>query len=169
MVCWYWRNCRPSLFKHSFVLLILKELLTITVQTFFWFVDIGGIVDHHCSNFLLVCWYWMNCWSSLWKLSFGLLILEELSTITVKTFFVLLILVELLTITVQTFFWFVDIGGIVDHHCSNFILVCLYWRNYWPSLFKLSLGLLILEELLTITVKTLFWFVGIGGIVDHHC
>jgi hypothetical protein len=33
----------------------LKELLTITVQTFFWFVDIGGIVDHHCSNFLLVC------------------------------------------------------------------------------------------------------------------
>jgi hypothetical protein len=25
-----------------------EELLTITVQTFFWFVDIGGIVDHHC-------------------------------------------------------------------------------------------------------------------------
>jgi hypothetical protein len=21
---------------------------TITVYTFFWFVDIGGIVDHHC-------------------------------------------------------------------------------------------------------------------------
>jgi hypothetical protein len=31
----------------------LVELLTITVQTFFWFVDIGGIVDHHCLNFLL--------------------------------------------------------------------------------------------------------------------
>jgi hypothetical protein len=31
------------------------ELLTITVQTFFWFVDIGGIVDHLCLNFLLVC------------------------------------------------------------------------------------------------------------------
>jgi hypothetical protein len=28
----------------------LEELLTITVQTFFWFVDIGGIVDHHCLN-----------------------------------------------------------------------------------------------------------------------
>jgi hypothetical protein len=28
---------------------------SITVQTFFWFVDIGGIVDHHCSNFLLFC------------------------------------------------------------------------------------------------------------------
>jgi hypothetical protein len=28
--------------------LILEEFLTITVQTFFWFVDIGGIVDHHC-------------------------------------------------------------------------------------------------------------------------
>jgi hypothetical protein len=24
-------------------------------QTFFWFVDIGGIVDHLCSNFPLVC------------------------------------------------------------------------------------------------------------------
>jgi hypothetical protein len=32
-----------------------QELLTITVKTFFWFVDIGRIVDHHCSNFLLVC------------------------------------------------------------------------------------------------------------------
>ena len=29
--CWYWWNCWPSLFK-----------------TFFCFVDIGGIVDHHC-------------------------------------------------------------------------------------------------------------------------
>jgi GTP-sensing pleiotropic transcriptional regulator CodY len=28
---------------------------TITVQTFFSFVDIGGIVDHHCLNILLVC------------------------------------------------------------------------------------------------------------------
>jgi hypothetical protein len=28
-------------------LLILLELLTITVKTFFWFVDIGRIVDHH--------------------------------------------------------------------------------------------------------------------------
>jgi hypothetical protein len=42
-------------YQYSFVLLILKELLTITVQTFFWFVDIGGIVDHLCSNFPLVC------------------------------------------------------------------------------------------------------------------
>jgi hypothetical protein len=32
----------------QFGMLILEELLTITVQTFFWFVDIGGIVDHHC-------------------------------------------------------------------------------------------------------------------------
>jgi hypothetical protein len=76
-------NCWPSLFKLSFVLLILEELLTITVQTFFWFVDIGGIVDHHCSNFLLFCWYWRNCWPSLLKLSFVLLILVELLTITI--------------------------------------------------------------------------------------
>jgi hypothetical protein len=26
-----------------------------TANSFFWFVDIGGIVDHHCSIFLLVC------------------------------------------------------------------------------------------------------------------
>jgi hypothetical protein len=48
-------------------------------------------------------------------------------------------------------------------------LVCWYWKNCWPSLFKLSFGLLILVELLTITVKTFFWFVAIGRIVDHHC
>jgi hypothetical protein len=77
LVCWYWRNCWPSLLKLSFGLLILEELLTFTVQTFFCFVDIKGIVDHHCSKFLLVCWYWRNCWPSLFKLSFGLLILEE--------------------------------------------------------------------------------------------
>jgi hypothetical protein len=35
----------------------------------------------------LVCWYWRNCWPSLLKLSFDLLILVELLTITVKTFF----------------------------------------------------------------------------------
>jgi hypothetical protein len=32
----------------SFGLLILEELSTITVKTFFCFVDIGRIVDHHC-------------------------------------------------------------------------------------------------------------------------
>jgi hypothetical protein len=38
-------------------------------------------------NFLLFCWHWRNCWPSLFKLSYGLLILVELLTITVKTFF----------------------------------------------------------------------------------
>jgi hypothetical protein len=187
LVCWYWRNCWPSLCKLSFGLLILEELLTITVKTFFWFVDIGGIVDHHSSNFLLVCWYWRNCWPSLLKLSFVLLILVELLTITVQTFFWFVdigrivyhhcqnfllfcwFFVELLTITVKSFFCFVDIGGIVDHYFSNFLLVCWYWRNCWPSQLKLSSGLLILVELLTITVQTFFWFVDIGGIVGHHC
>jgi hypothetical protein len=41
--------------KRKFEQLILVELLTLTVQTFFCFVDIGGIVDAHCSNFLLFC------------------------------------------------------------------------------------------------------------------
>jgi hypothetical protein len=36
------------------VLLILVELSTITVSTFFCFVEIGGIVDYHCLNFLLL-------------------------------------------------------------------------------------------------------------------
>ena len=75
------------------VLLILVELLTITVFCLFcwylwnyWpslfivcFVNIGGIVDHHCLLFVLLilvelltiiiyclfCWYWWNCWRSL--------------------------------------------------------------------------------------------------------
>jgi hypothetical protein len=41
--------------KLSSGLLILEELSTITVKTFFCFVDIGGIVDLHFLNFLLVC------------------------------------------------------------------------------------------------------------------
>ena len=82
LFCWYWWNCWPLLFKRSFV-------------------DIAGIVDHYCLNFLLFCWYWWNYWPSLLKLSF-----------------VLLILVELLTITVL-----------------NFLLLCWYWWNCWPSLF----------------------------------
>jgi len=32
----------------------------------------------------------------------------------------------------------VDIGGIIDQHCLNFLLFCWYWWNYWPALFKLS-------------------------------
>jgi hypothetical protein len=49
--------------------LILEELLTIIAKVFFCFVDIGGIVDHHFLNFLLVCWYWRNCWLSLFNSS----------------------------------------------------------------------------------------------------
>jgi hypothetical protein len=36
--------------KLSFGVLILEELLTITFETFFCFVDIGRIIDHHCKN-----------------------------------------------------------------------------------------------------------------------
>jgi MFS superfamily sulfate permease-like transporter len=39
---------------------------------------------------------------------------------------------------------FIDIDVIVDHHCLSFLLLCWYWCNYWPSLFKLSFVLLIL-------------------------
>ena len=57
------------------------------------FVDIGWTVDPPC----LFCWYWLNCWPSL---------------------FVLLILVELLTLPVC----FVDISWTVDPPC----LFCWY-------------------------------------------
>jgi hypothetical protein len=77
--------------KLSFDLLILEEWLTITVKTLFCFDDIGWIVDHHCSNFLLVCWYWRNLWLSMLNLSFVLFILVELLTITVKTFFCVMV------------------------------------------------------------------------------
>jgi hypothetical protein len=54
------------------------------------FVDIDGIVDHHCLNLKVWggCWYWWNCWPLLFKLEGE------------RWLFVLLILVELLTITV---------------------------------------------------------------------
>jgi hypothetical protein len=55
---------------YHFVLLILVELLSSTVYTFFCFVDIGGIVDQHCLHFLLFCWYWWNCWTALLTLQF---------------------------------------------------------------------------------------------------
>jgi hypothetical protein len=51
---WYWRNCWPSLLKLSSGLLILEEFSTITVKTFFWFVDIGRIFDHHQKKVLTV-------------------------------------------------------------------------------------------------------------------
>jgi hypothetical protein len=111
--------------------------LAITVKAFFCFVDIGGIVGHQCLNFLLFCWYWWNYWPSMYKLSF-----------------VLLILVELLAMTVKAFFCFVDIGGIVGHHCLNFLLFCWYWWNYWPSLLKLSFVLLLLANNSTNINKT---------------
>jgi hypothetical protein len=41
---------QPSLFTLSFDLLILEEWLTITVKTFFLFVDIGRIVDYLCTK-----------------------------------------------------------------------------------------------------------------------
>jgi phage anti-repressor protein len=39
--------------------------------------DFRGVVDHHWLNFLLFCWYWWNCWPSLIKLSFVLLIFVD--------------------------------------------------------------------------------------------
>ena len=109
--CWYWWNCWPSLNEFR------GEV---------FFVDIGGIVDHHSLNwgerwFLLIlvelltitqwvkgrgdfCWYWWNCWPSLNEFRWEVI--------------------------------FVDISEIVDHHSMS-------WSEIWL--------LLILVELLTIT------------------
>jgi hypothetical protein len=117
----------------------------------------GGIVDHHSLNFLLFCWYWWNCWPSLFKLSFVLLILETVmvnnSNNINKTkeslnsdgrqFHQYQQIRENLNSDGQQFHQYQDIGGIVNHHCFNFLFFCLCWRNCWPSLFKLSFVLLI--------------------------
>jgi hypothetical protein len=124
----------------------MVELLTITVKTFFWLVDIGGIVDQFKRKFqqwwstiLLISTHQKKVWTVMVNNSSNINKTKETFNSDgqwpslFKLSFVLLILVELLTITVKTFFCFVDIGGIVDHHCSNFLLVCWYWRNCWPQ------------------------------------
>ena len=120
------------------VLLILVELMTITVWTFFlevivFFVDIGEIDDHHCLNFLfrgdcLFCWFWWNWSPLLFTLSFWLSELRWKVTVC-----------------------FVNIDGIDDHYCVNFhfcnqwarmrgdCLLSWYWWNWWPLLFKFSI------------------------------
>jgi hypothetical protein len=49
----------------------------------------------------------------------------ELSTITVSAFFSFVDIGGIVAHhCLKTFFCFVDIGGIVDHHFLNFLLVC---------------------------------------------
>ena len=81
-LCWYWWNYWPSLFKLSLFCWYWWNYWPSRLN-FLCFVDIGGIIDHHCLSCLLFCWQWWNYWPSLFKLSFVLLILVELLTITV--------------------------------------------------------------------------------------
>jgi hypothetical protein len=46
-------------------------------EVIFCFDNIGGIVDHHCLDFLLFCWYRWNSWPSLFILFYVLLISVE--------------------------------------------------------------------------------------------
>jgi hypothetical protein len=119
---------------------IQSEAETATVKV----SDSGG-----CS----FCWYWWNCWPSLWE-----------------------VIVR-----------FVDIGGIIDHHCERWLLVLLILVELLTIIERLSFVLLILVELLTIIVRgdrSFCWnwwnywpslweviarVVNIGGTVDHHC
>jgi len=132
---WYYSNCWTSLIKLSFLLMILLELVTISVETVFCFDDITGIAGHLCLNCLLCWWYYWNCCTSLLKLSF-----------------VLMILLELVTISVETVFCFDDFTGIAGHLCLNCLLLWWYYWNCWTSLLKLSFVLMMLLELVTISV-----------------
>ena len=166
---WYWWNCWPS----------LNELRWEVM-----FADIGGIVDHHSMS-----------WGERWFL---------------------LILVELLTITQWVevrgdfcwYWWncwpslnelrwevfFVDIGGIVDHHSmwlgeGWFLLIlvelltitqcvevrgdfCWYWWNCWPSPNELRWKVIFVDIGGIVDYHSMSWgeviFVDISGIVDHH-
>jgi hypothetical protein len=111
LFCWYWWNCWPSQFKLSLGerwLFVTKQKKVYTVmvnnstninktkeslnsdgQQFYQyqqnkrkFKQWWWIVDHHSINCLLFCWYWWNSLPSLFKLSFVLLILVELLTIS---------------------------------------------------------------------------------------
>ena len=92
-----------------------------------------------------------------------------------------------MTIIVYTFFFvvselrwkvivcFVDIGAIDDHYCLNFLccvqwvkmrgdcLLCWYWWNWWPLLFKLFF--FVFSEL---RWEVIVCFVDIDGIDDHY-
>jgi hypothetical protein len=109
----------------------MVELLTITAKAFFWFLDIGGIGDHHSLNFLLpistkqkkVLSLMVTNYSNINKPK------ESLSNRDGKQFLQYQqnkrkFIKHFSTIIVKTFFWFVDIGGIVDHHCLYFLFIC---------------------------------------------
>jgi hypothetical protein len=122
------------------------------------FVHFGGIVDYHCLSFLLFCWYWMNCWPSLFKLSYVLFILEELLTITI--FFAVMVnnstninkTKERLNSDGRQFHQYEQNKRKFKQWWSTIPTISTNWWNCWPSLFQLSFVLFILEEMLTITV-----------------
>jgi len=63
---------------------------------------------------------------------------------------------------------FDDITGISGHLCWNCLLFWWYYWNCWTSLLKLSFALMMLLELVTISVETVFCFDDITGIGDHQ-
>jgi hypothetical protein len=132
-------------------------LLTITIKTFFWFVDIGGIVDHHCSNFLLFCWYWRNCWPSLFKLSFGVLILAELLTIK-----------ESFNSDGQQFLQYQQPKRKFEQWWSTFLPISTNQKKDWTVMVNNSSNINKPKERVS-SDGTFFCFVEIKGNVDYHC
>ena len=128
------------------------------------FVDIRGIDDHYCLNFLfcvqwakmrgdcLLCWYWWNWWPLLSKLS---ILLSELRWEVIVCYvdidgiddhYCLNILFVFSELRWEVIVCFVDISGIDDHYCLNFLFVFSELR--W---------------------KVIVCFVDIDGIDDNYC
>jgi hypothetical protein len=84
--------------------LVLEELLTITVKTLFWFVVIGGNVDHHCKNFLF-----KERWSTIPPISKKQRKVYQREMVNNST--------NIKKTKESLNCDSVDIEGIVDHHC----------------------------------------------------
>jgi hypothetical protein len=128
-------------------MLILVELMTIYCLNFLFCVQWVN-TKGDC----LFCWYWWNWWPLLCKLSFCVQWAKMRGDcllcwywwnwwpLLCKLFFVFS------EQRWEVFVCFVDIGGIDDHYCVNFLFV--------------------FSELIR---KVIVCFVDIGGIDDHYC
>ena len=104
----------------------IQKVCALRWETIVHFVDIGGIVDQHCLNFLLFCWYQCRGIVNYHCLNFLLLWWYQCRGI-----------VNYHCLNFLLLCWY-QCCGIVNYHCLNFLLFCWYWWNCRPTLFKLS-------------------------------
>jgi hypothetical protein len=126
------------------------------------YVDIGGIDDHYCLNFLfsvqwvmirgdcLFCWYWCIWWSLLFTVTFHLNSLSQKESVNSNGDQFHQNQQNKQSSLNLTHWTGKRKVGIDDHYCFNFLfcvqwakirddcLLCWFWWNWWPLLFKLS-------------------------------